>query len=260
MRLREIIKENLEWNDADKDTFMSLKGLVNKNDGVFKSQKQQWFVNKNIVGSEPDRDRGFVKDNFGVDLDDGETLVTVEAMARWAAYGSRSQVPVRYGFVMDDIGVVRFYKIGNKGNMRDGAGPDAKKTKLDWTRPDNVDASHLEKSEEEVKKEFKAKLGMTEGKHLGTVGERMKFDELTLTYKQHQDDNVYGYNNYVSRYWHVYNDTAGNAIYYTGKEGPEVGTKVQATATVKKHIVSKKGDRVTIIMRPRFKAIETEGP
>jgi len=259
MRLQEILNENLEWNDSDKDTFMSLKGLVNKNNGVFKSQKQQWFVNKRIVGSEPDRDRGFVKDNFGVDLDDGETLVTVEAMARWAAYGSRSQVPVRYGFVMDDIGVVKFYKIGNKGNMRDGAGPDAKKTKLEWTRPDNVDASHLEKSEEEVKKEFKVKLGMAEGNHLGTVGERMKFDELTLTYKRHQDDNVYGYNNYVSRYWHVYNDAAGNVIYYTGKEGPEVGTKVQATATVKKHIVSKKGDRVTIIMRPRFKEIETEG-
>jgi hypothetical protein len=258
MRLQEILKENLEWYPGEKEAFMSLKGLVNKNNGVFKSRKQQWYIKKNIVDDEPDRDRGFTKENFGVDLDDGEKLVTVEAVARWASYGARSQVPVRYGFVMDDIGVVKFYKIGNQGNLRDGAGPDAKKTKLEWTRPDNVDASHLEKSEEEKKKEFKAKLGMSEGNFLGTEGERMKFDELTLTYKRFQDDNVYGYNNYVSRFWHVYKDANDNVIYYTGKEGPEVGTKVSATATVKKHLVSKKGDKVTVIMRPRFKLLEPE--
>ena len=50
MRLREILKEDLDWgNGRDKDTYMSLKGLVNKNNGVFKSQKQQWFVNNKIV-------------------------------------------------------------------------------------------------------------------------------------------------------------------------------------------------------------------
>ena len=79
-----------------------------------------------------------------------------------------------------------------------------------------------------------------------------------LAYKKFQDDNVYGYNTQVSRYWHVYNDADGNVIYYTGKEGPEVGAKVLATATVKKHLVSKKGDKVTVLFRPRFKLVEPE--
>ena len=259
MRLQELLNENLEWYGNDKEKFMSLKGLVNKNDGVYKSRKQKWFLtNKLIHDDELQKDRGFAKSNFGVDLNPEEALYTIDAIARWADYGSRSQVPVRYGFVLDDIGVVRFYKIGNKGNLRDGAGPDPKKTKLEWTRPDNVDASHLEKSEEEKKKEFKAKLGMSEGNFLGTEGERMNFGELTLMYKRFQDDNVYGYNTQVSRYWHVYNDANDNVIYYTGKEGPEVGAKVLATATVKKHLVSKKGDKVTVLFRPRFKLVEPE--
>ncbi len=259
MRLQEILNENLEWHGNEQEKFMSLKGLVNKNDGVYKSRKQQWFLtNKLIYKDEMLTDRGFAKSNFGVDLDDGEALVHIDAIARWADYGSRSQVPVRWGFVLDEHGVTKFYKIGNKGNLRDGAGPDPKKTKLEWERPDNVDTSHLEKSEEEVKKEFKAKLGMTEGNFLGTEGERMNFGELTLVYKRFQDDATFGYNTHVSRYWHVYNDADGNVIYYTGKEGPEVGAKVLATATVKKHLVSKKGDKVTVLFRPRFKLVEPE--
>ena len=125
MRLQEIIKENLEWGYGnDKDIFMSLKGLVNKNNGVWKSTKQRWFVtNKLLTPDEMRTNRGQVKDFFGVDIDPdaGESFVIVEATAVWA-HGARGQVPVRYGFVIDEYGVVRHYKVGNKGNLRDGEG------------------------------------------------------------------------------------------------------------------------------------------
>ena len=259
MRLQELLNEGLEWSEADKKVFMSLKGLVNKNNGVWKSRKQRWFVMNRLVGEgDSDREPELNEKFFGIKTGEGEILVTPEALAVWADYGARAKIPVRYGFVVDDIGVVSFYKIGNKGNLRDGAGADPSKTKLEWSRPDNVDASHLEKSEEEKKKEFKTKLGMSEGNFVGTEGERMNFGELTLTYKRFQDDSTFGYNTHVSRYWHVYTDVDGNILYYTGKEGPEVGAKVLATATVKKHLVSKKGDKVTVLFRPRFKLVEPE--
>ncbi len=256
MRLQEILKEDLEWGPGlDKDVYMSLKGLVNKNDGVYKSRKQKWFIENRLIGSEPDRDRGFVKDNFGADVGDGEKFISVEALARWAKYGSRSLVPVRWGFVMDSIGVAKFYKIGNKGNLRDGASPDPSKTKLEWERPANVDASHLEKSEEEKKKEFKVALGMSEGDYIGTEGERMKF-ELTLVAKKYLDTTQVSYNVSAEKWWNMYEDKDGNVVYHTGKEGPEKGEKVVGAATVKKHLVNKKGQKVTVVIRPRFKLVE----
>ena len=49
----------------------------------------------------------------------------------------------------------------------------------------------------------------------------------------------------------------GEIIYHTGKQGPEKGEKINLTATVKSHITNKKGQNVTVVIRPRFKAIES---
>lgn len=257
MRLQEILTEgSFEWDtEHDKNTFISLKGLVNKNNGVFKSIKQQQFVKNVTIAREPERDVAFAKSNYGVDVGEDENMIVVSAMTRHAAYGSRSLVPVFYGFVLDSTGIIRFYRIGVSGNLRDGAGPNAKKTKLEWTRPANVDASHLEKSEEEKKKEFKTKLGMSEGNYLGTEGERMKF-ELTLTAKKYLDTTQVAFNVSAEKWWNMYKDADGNVVYHTGKEGPEKGEKVVGAATVKKHLVSKRGDKVTVVIRPRFKLVE----
>lgn len=262
MRLQEILTENLEWgNGTDKDQFMSLKGLVNKNNGVWKSTKQRWFVMNRLVAShEKDRTRAQSKEFFGIDLDPdaGETLVTPEAMARWAKYGSRSLVPVRYGFVVDEYGVKEFYKIGNKGNMRDGAQPDPSKTKLEWTRPDNVDVEHLIPDPEEERKKkkqaFMGNLGIGSGKYIGEEGKRLEIGEVELDFKKHMDSVAVAYNVNYDKYWNVYKDGEGNVIYHNGKESPlEVGGKAIMTATVKKHLVSKKGEKVTVVKIPKFK-------
>ena len=258
MRLHEVIlTESFDWSsDSDQQTFMSLKGLVNKNNGVFKTRKQQWFVLNKIVKSEPDRDRGFVMDNFGITLDEDEKLVIVSAMTRWAEYGARSMVPVRFGFVVDPIGVVKLVKFGNKGNMRDGSSIDPKKNKVQFERPANVDAKHLEKSEEEKKKEFMVGIGMTSGNHVGEVGKRMDFGPVELVAKKYVGDSYFGYNQAVEKYWNMYKTVDDAIIYHTGKQGPEKGEKINLTATVKQHITNKKGEKVTTVIRPRFKAVE----
>jgi hypothetical protein len=263
MRLQEILNENLEWgNDTDKDIFMSLKGLVNKNNGVWKSTKQRWFVtNKLIYPDDLRKNRGQVKDFFGVDInpDDGESLVTVDAIARWAAYGSRSQVPVRYGFVIDDYGVSKYYKIGNKGNLRDGASPDPSKTKLEWTRPDDIDKEHLEPDPEEEKarkkKEFLGKVGLGAGDYVGEEGKRLEIGEVELVTSKMVDSYQVAYNVAYDKFWNMYKRTEdGAVIYHTGKESPmEKGQKAIMTATVKKHLINKKGDRVTVVKIPKFK-------
>ncbi len=268
MRLQEVITEALEWgNGPDKDIFMSLKGLVNNNNGVWKSTKQRWFMmNRKIGEGDLERAPELNKRFFGIETKEGQTLVTPEAMAQWAKYGSRSMIPVRYGFVVDEYGVVTSWRIGNKGNMSSGASPDPSKTKLEWTRPDDADVQHLIPSPEELaakekakKKEFLGALGQGAGKHLGTEGERMKFEELTLVAKKSVGDSYFGYNQSVEKFWNMYEDNYGNVVYHTGKEGPEKGQKISGAATVKKHIISKKGDNVTIVIRPRFKLIDAEG-
>jgi len=267
MRLQEVLSEGLEWgNGQDKDIFMSLKGLVNKNNGVWKSTKQRWFVmNRLIDAGDKERAPELNKRFFGIEVKEGQTLVTPEAIARWAEYGSRSMVPVRYGFVVDEYGVVTYWKIGNKGNLSSGASPDPSKTKLEWTRPDDADVQHLIPTPEELKakekakkKEFLGALGQGAGKYLGTEGERMKFEELTLVAKKYLDTTQVSYNVSAEKYWNMYEDNYGNVVYHTGKEGPEKGQKVSGAATVKKHLISKKGDKVTIVIRPRFKLIDAE--
>jgi hypothetical protein len=262
MRLQEILKENLEFHGQDKDIFMSLKGLVNKNNGVWKSTKQRWFVMTKLVDpNDKTRSRSQAIDNFGVDFnpDNDEVFVYVDAIARWAGYGARSQVPVRYGFVVDDYGVVKFYKIGNKGNLRDGASPDPKKTKLEWERPAKIDKEHLEPDPEEEKarkkKEFLGKVGLGAGEYVGEEGKRLEIGEVELVTSKLVDSYQVAYNVGYDKYWNMYKRVEdGAVIYHTGKESPlEKGQKAIMTATVKKHLISKKGDRVTVVKIPKFK-------
>ncbi len=260
MRLQEVLNEGLEWwNGTDKDIFMSLKGLVNKNNGVWKSTKQRWFVmNRLISSADKDRDPKLNERFFGIKIEDGQILTTPEAIASWADYGSRSKIPVRYGFVVDDYGVVKFYKIGNKGNMSSGASPDPSKTKLEWERPKDADVQHLIPDPEEERKKkkqaFMGKLGVGSGKYVGEVGKRVDFGEVELELSKHMDSVAVAYNVNYDKYWNIYKDADGNIIYHNGAASPlEKGEKKNMVASVKKHLVSKKGEKVTVVKIPKFK-------
>lgn len=260
MRAQELLTEAFHWDSEwDKEVYISLKGLVNKNNGVWKSKKQRDFmINKKLqyqkdLHSDPNK----VKEFFGVDMDSGQFLVLPSAITQWAEHGARAKIPVRYGFVLDSTGVAKFYKIGNKGNLRIGAQPDPSKTKLEWSRPENADRTHLDKTKQEKKKEFKGALGMGEGEFVGEKGERLDLGVLELVAKKELGYSQFGYNMATKKYWNMYKDEQGRIIYHTGKEGPERGEKIKMTATVKDHITTKKGDNVTVVIRPRFYSVET---
>lgn len=258
MRLQQILNEDFSWDsDWDKDMYMSLKGLANKNNGVWKSKKQRDFLLNRFKKVPHQHTPQQAKEHFGIEMSGNETLVILSGMTRWADYGSRSMVPVRHAFVVDNKGVRQHVKLGNKGNMRDGSSPDPSKNKIEFNRPDNVDTSHLAKSEEEKKKEFKTALGMSEGEYVGEVGKRMDFGTLELVAKKDLGYSHFGYNMAAEKYWNLYKDEQGRFIVHVGKPGPERGEKVRIVATVKDHFVSKKGDKQTKIIRPRFYAVET---
>jgi len=260
MRLQQIINEAFDWDSEwDKDMYISLKGLANKNNGVWKSKKQRDFMLKRIDASNNGiaRDPNTVKDNFGVDMTSDQKLVMISGMTRWADYGSRSLVPVRHAFVVDSKGVVKHVKLGNKGNMRDGSGVDPSKNKVEFVRPGDVDASHLEKTEDEKKKEFKTALGMGEGEYIGEPGKRTDFGTVELVAKKEVGYSSFGYNQGVPKFWNLYKNADGNLIQHVGKEGPERGGKLRIVGTVKDHFISKKGDKTTKIIRPRFYEVET---
>ena len=254
MRLQQILNEDFNWDsDWDKDTYISLKGLANKNNGVWKSKKQRDFMLKRIEQSGGKRDDlDFVRSNFGVDMTSDQYLVVVSGMTRWAEYGSRSLVPVRHAFVVDRIGVVQHVKLGNEGNLRTGSGVNPKKNKVEFDRPANVDASHLEKTEDEKKKEFKTALGMGEGEYIGEPGKRTDFGTVELVAKKEVGYSSFGYNQGTPKFWNLYKNADGNLIQHVGKEGPERGGKLRIVGTVKDHFISKKGDKTTKIIRPRF--------
>jgi len=258
MRLTQIINEAFEWDSEwDSDMYRSLKGLANKNNGVWKSKKQRDFLLSRIDKLPHQHTSQEARDYFGVEMSGDEKLVILSGMSRWAEYGSRSMVPVRHAFVVDRRGVVQHVKLGNKGNMRDGSAPDPSKNKIEFVRPDDVDVSHLAKSEEEKKKEFKTALGMSDGEYVGTPGERMDFGTLELVAKKDLGYSSFGYNMATEKAWNLYKDEKGRFIVHVGKPGPERGEKIRIVATVKDHFVSKKGDKQTKIIRPRFYSVET---
>lgn len=125
---------SFDFSDAERDLFMSLKGLVNKNHGFFKSAKQAEFLYKQYTTNNL-HTYSEVMRYFGIPLADGQVLVTVTAHTRWADYGTRSIVPVMFGFVVDKLGVAALYKIRGNGNLREGWAPNPEKTSCEWSRP-----------------------------------------------------------------------------------------------------------------------------
>lgn len=232
----------------DQDLYMSLKGLVNKNNGVYKSKKQRAVIERitaNKLRLDPQQ--------YGVESNCYQRLVYIDAIAQWAGYGSRSQVPVRWVFVLDSYGVVSLWKVGNKGNMRDGAKVDPSKTKVLWQRPADVDIVHLEDTEQEAEEKFFKAMGGTVNDHVGTVGKRQSFGEVTLVASKMMQGESYSYYDSGIYFWNMYTDAKGRILHHNGTAPcVDVGAKAILTATVKKHIVSKNSENVTVIARPKL--------
>lgn len=257
MNSKQIIRENMEWHPGEQEQYISLQGLVNKNNGLFKSAKQRDFILNRWAGDVLDGPEAELRfKNFGTPVKSGNRTVQPGGLYVWASYGSRSLIPFIYIFELDDYGVVRKWKVGYKGNLRMGAAPDPKKAKLEFERPEGLDTSHLEvvKSREEEKKEFMKGLRGSVGDYVGTVGKRHDFGVVTLKRRADLGYRPAGPYGEVQTWMNVFTDTNGNLIYYTGAvDLPiEEGESANLVAMVKKHLINKKQERVTAVNRLRF--------
>lgn len=245
MRFKEFLTEEFVFDSkADEEDYKTLISLVKYNNGVFKSAKQADFLfgKKRFTFWRDDKEN--LKNWFNIDLNDGEIAAQASAHMRWADYGfKKSAVPVSWYFVIDKNGVVRQYKLGYKSNGPGAWSPDEKKTKLVWERDEKAAE---EKIKELEKKPEEKPTSASTSTHLGKEKERMEFD-LTLDRVMELEPSAWG-----PRIWHAFKTPEGNIVYYTGgylNDFTKKGDHAKVKATVKRHILNKQGDKVTVIER-----------
>lgn len=224
----------LNFSSGDEQTFMSLKSLVNRNSGFFKSPKQAQFLFKAYSSAcAQTQDQGI--NFYGIPFDKGQTLVTLSAHTQWADYGTRSIVPVIYAFVVDKVGVVAHYKVNGNGNLRDGWAPDPKKCKLIWSRPS--DAVCPWTFEEKSPSPEPAKSN----EWLGTPGEKV---EVELKFVRGRD---MGYSQFGRMFLSVFEDNLGNVVNVWKDLSLQPNESIKVKGTIKSCDLYKERKQTTLI-------------
>ena len=213
---------------GDKESYISCKRMINKNNGFFKSSKQRNFVIKrfkhiaNVPGGRSlDDRRQDSAQYYGVPLSSEEYVETSTGYYSWASYGQRSQVPVLLVFVYDSYGISRHYKVGGNGNLRDGWAPNPAKCKLIWQRP--ADAVLPDFDEEEKLKKSAEKTS----DWLGLEGQKIE-----VTAKITRAKSI-GYSQFGEMFLTVLEDSLGNIV-NVWKDLGEVGSTLKVRGTIKK--------------------------
>lgn len=227
----------------DADLFMSLKGLCNKNQGFFKSAKQAQFLFRQYTERfNLNHTREQVSTMWGVPVADDQITMEATAYTRWADYGSRSVIPVLYVFVLDQMGVVAFYKVGGSGNLRDGWAPNASKTKLTWSRPADAVCPFTFPTEAEIAVKKAAEPVST---WLGQPGDKLVIDAVLVRGRD------MGMSRFGPMFLSVFRDCFGNIVNIWKDLGVEVGAPVKIAATVKSHD-EYKGTKQTTMIRAKL--------
>lgn len=215
----------MEFNDDDKKTFITLRSLCKSNNGFFKSSKQKAFLSKAYK-----RQFSFVRPGnfaetsetlmkfFGIELHPGEYTVEITGHHVWNDYGSRAVIPAMIIFVLDDNGVIRQYKIGGNGNLRDGWAPNPQKCKLVWVRDADAQAPVFEEENNVADKPA--------SNWIGGVGDKV---EVQVTVKFVKD---LGYSRFGQMILTTLVDASGNVI-NVWKDLGEPGQQLSLKGTVK---------------------------
>lgn len=222
---------------SDQETFMSLKGLSNKNNGFFKTVKQAQFLYKQYSVNNihtPDEAKRY----FGVPLDDGQICVTVTAHTQWADYGARSIVPVIFAFIIDKFGVAAQYKVRGNGNLREGWAPNPDKTQLTWTRPSDAVCPWSFPTEQEVAAQ---KAAEPISNWLGYAGDKV---EATVTLVRAR---AIGYSRFGEMFLSVLRDELGNIVNVWKDLGLKDGETVKIKGTIKSTDLYKEIKQTTLI-------------
>lgn len=206
----------------DQNLYMNLKGLCNKTDGVFKSAKQAQFLFSTYSKQfDTNWTRKQFLTNFGVKVGDKEIAVVVNAYFSWADYGSKSLVPVLQVFVLDQAGVVSHYKVGGRGNLRDGWGPDPSKAELKWLRPDALTVPDFTAQPSQQQDTI-----VKQSNWIGAVGQKVNIECKIVRAKD------LGFGNFGPMFLTVLEDNNGNVVNVWRNIGP-VGQTVKLAGTVK---------------------------
>lgn len=230
----------------DSDLFINLKGLCNKNQGFFKTAKQaQYLFDTYKKSFDSCHSVEQIKKYWGVDVTVDQAAVSVTMYSRWANYGTRSIVPVLYVFVLDKFGVVKLYKVGGNGNLRDGWAPNPDKSTCVWTRDESAIAPFVLPTEEE---KALLKEQTPTSQYVGSIGSKVK---LSATLVKERD---LGYGQFGMMFISVFEDSDGNVINVWKKFDMNVGEKVYLTGTVKSQD-EYKGTKQTTLIRAKLQDI-----
>jgi len=208
---------------ANQDQFISLRGLVNKNQGLFKSEKQAQFLFKQAcqIAKQNGWTAEIHNQNFGVPIQAEQTVIHVNAVTQWASYGSRSLVPTITVFVIDINGVVAQYKISGSGNLREGWAPVPEKTKLVWQRDINLVLPNFQQQSAH------ATQTVNPGNWVGAVGQKVQIKAKLIRERD------LGFGQFGQQFLSVLEDDQGNVINVWRRLNVNVGDSVELKATVK---------------------------
>jgi hypothetical protein len=202
-------------NREAEETMIFVRSRIKYSQGVFTSTGQRWFWmerNKDAIQQED----GVTP--YGVPFKKGDRVLSIDQVVSWASYGTRSQMPLVHVAIVDRVGVRAFYKLGGKGNLRDGWGPDPKKTKLLWERPASV-VGLPEDEPKEVKKSTK----------VGNIGDEIIVEGTVIKHEVL-------YTNYGTVNKFIVKDSNDNLFMYKGtKFLAEKGGFVKVETKVKDH-------------------------
>ena len=235
----------------DEIHFKTVSKLIRESEGLFQKEGHRHVLFSNI---EPEYDSmDGLADQLGINVQEDQLVLVSDYYTTWADYGSRSMIPGLFLFIVDNIGVVRKYKVGGTGNLRDGWGPTAEKTKLQWERPETLTATPLATAQPEPEV-TDDRPEITEGRQVlvGTIRSVRVDDgfygrQVKMTVVLDDGNIVFGTMPAGLSTDRDLVDTATGHVYGTTNDMADKGDYVQFTATVTR---GKDDNHFGIIKRP----------
>lgn len=228
-------------SEQDKKNYITLKGLINKNDGFFKSPQHSKFVLRTAY----ELDESWVealKEHFGITAEAGQYRLDVDATLVWSEHRGRSQIPFTQVFILDDYGILAQYKLHYRGNMKEGCAPNPEKTEVMWTRS--------KESPEWTFEDTVEKEPETKSDWVGEIKERIRDLKLSVVATPSYEHQSYAGYGMQTTYINIMEDNSKNCFVW--KTSYPLNGEVVLDGTVKDHS-EYNGKKQTVLTRCRVK-------
>lgn len=256
----ELDEDRLITEATHEDMIRSLSSLIKHNNGLFKSERQGFFLRNQGWRTSENEDGVNHMRSIGVPVDLNKHtevghFTQFHNFNPYSAEGARAGRGGRtshHVYLMDKHGVVAAYKLGQTQHQFD-----PKKTQKVWERPADAVTSgnehHVEEDPHMV------------SKHLGKVGDKITHD-VTVVRLHNLGPSRFApaYTRAPDQYMTVMKTDEGHIIHHYGTppaslRGYRTGDDWKGTVTgeVKKHHIDRNGNHVTILTRPKFTRTNT---